>query len=65
MTTYLIKDIDMLKGYANATTMQTIYNHLNISRSQAIDMCILMGTNHNKTSSRVGPKTTIAEIRRH
>lgn len=62
---YLIKDIDMLEGYADVITLQDIYSHFSISRSQAIDICILMGTDYNEKISGVGPKTALAEIRSH
>lgn len=62
---YLIKDIDLLGGYADVITLQDIYSHFNIDHSQAIDICILMGTNYNKKINKVGPKTALAEIRSH
>ena len=62
---YLIKDIDLLEGYADVITLQNIYSHFNINRSQVIDICILMGTDYNKKISGVGPKTALTEIRSH
>nr|PNR37426.1 hypothetical protein PHYPA_020535 [Physcomitrium patens] len=62
---YLIKDIDMVEGYADVITLQSIYNYFNIDRFQVIDICILMGTDYNKKISRVGPKTALAEIQSH
>uniref|UniRef100_A0A7I3ZXR9 XPG-I domain-containing protein n=2 Tax=Physcomitrium patens TaxID=3218 RepID=A0A7I3ZXR9_PHYPA len=62
---YLIKDIDMVEGYAVVITLQSIYSHFNIDHFQAIDICILMGTDYNKKISRIGPKTALAEVQSH
>uniref|UniRef100_A0A7I4B541 XPG-I domain-containing protein n=1 Tax=Physcomitrium patens TaxID=3218 RepID=A0A7I4B541_PHYPA len=62
---YLIKDINMVEGYADVITLQSIYGHFNIDHFQVIDICILMGTDYNKKIGRVGPKTTLAEIQSH
>lgn len=62
---YLIKDIDITNGYADVITLQSIYDSFNIDRAQAIDICILMGTDYNQKISGVGPKTALAEIRSH
>nr|PNR61597.1 hypothetical protein PHYPA_000020 [Physcomitrium patens] len=59
---YLIKNIDMVEGYADVITLQSIYSHFNIDHFQEIDICILMGTDYNKKSSRVGPKIALAEV---
>uniref|UniRef100_A0A7I4EW98 XPG-I domain-containing protein n=2 Tax=Physcomitrium patens TaxID=3218 RepID=A0A7I4EW98_PHYPA len=62
---YLIKDIDMIEGYADVIILQNIYNHFNIDHSQAIDICILMDTDYNKKMSRIGLKTALVEIQSH
>lgn len=38
----------MSEGYAYVTTSQNIYSHFNTDRFQAIDICILMGTDDHK-----------------
>nr|PNR42542.1 hypothetical protein PHYPA_017372 [Physcomitrium patens] len=62
---YLIKDIDMVEGYADVMILQSIYNHFNIDHFQAIDIFILMDTDYNKKISRVGFKTALVKIQSH
>jgi len=62
---YLLRDIDIVEDYADVITLQNIYDHFGITHLQAIDICILMGTDYNEKILGIGPKTTLSEIRNH
>ena len=45
--------------------LKTTLKKLGLTRSQLIDMCILMGTDYNRGIKGIGPKTAYNLVRRH